>query len=53
MSKVKLEHELLDSKMATAVSLFNEWLKWCEKNGINGSLRTQIPKLFLVNDDLK
>lgn len=34
MSKVKLEHELLDSKIATASALFSEWLKWCEQNGI-------------------
>lgn len=34
MSKVKLEHELLDSKIATAAALFNEWIKWTAANGI-------------------
>lgn len=32
--KVKLEHELLDSKIATAAGLFNEWIKWCQANEI-------------------
>jgi hypothetical protein len=34
MSKVRLEHELLDSKIATATALLNEWLKWCDNNGV-------------------
>lgn len=34
MTKVTLQHELLDSKIATATALFSEWLKWCDENGI-------------------
>lgn len=42
MSKVKLEHELLDSKIATAAALYNEWLKWCADNQI---MPYAIPKI--------
>ncbi len=44
--RVKLEHEMLDSKMATAVALFNEWIKWCDQNGIAPDKISKIPELF-------
>lgn len=46
MSKVKIEHELLGSKMATAVALFNEWIKWCQINGIESRKIPMITDLF-------
>lgn len=47
MSKVKLEHELLDSTIATAAALFNEWIKWCEANGIKGYQIPHITNAFI------
>lgn len=47
--KVKLEHELLDSKIATAAALFNEWIKWCEANGIKSYSIPHITAAFNVN----
>lgn len=46
MVKVKLEHELLDSKIATASALFNEFLKWCEENDIKPYQITHITQSF-------
>lgn len=51
MAKVKIEHELLDSKIATATALFNEWIKWCDENKINPRAIAQIPQLFLVTPE--
>lgn len=45
-SKIKLEHELLDSKIATAAALFNEWVKWCNDNGIPAYSIPHITKAF-------
>lgn len=47
--KVKLEHELLDSKIATATALFNEWIKWCDDNNIRPQTTASIPKLFEIS----
>ncbi len=49
--KVKVEHELLDSKIATATALFNEWLKWCKENGVSPRTTAQIPRLFEVSQE--
>lgn len=46
--KVKLEHELLDSKIATAAALFNEWVKWCDENGIKPYAIPHITAAFNV-----
>lgn len=48
MTKVKLEHELLDSKIATAAALYNEWLKWCQVNGIKPYATPHITAAFQV-----
>lgn len=45
----RLEHEILDSKIATAVALFNEWIKWCKAEGIEPQAMTIIPELFRSN----
>lgn len=34
MSKVKIEHELLESKNATWVALLNKLIKWGEAEGV-------------------
>jgi len=47
MTKAKVEHDLLDSKIATAVALFNEWIKWCDENDIQRTTTVDIPKLFM------
>ena len=46
MSKVKLEHERLESTMATAVALFNEWIKWCDANDVGADKMPMIARLF-------
>lgn len=51
MSKVKLEHELLDSKIATAAALFNEWIKWCNEQGIKPYAIPHITAAFNVNKE--
>ncbi len=51
MSKTKIEHEMLDSKIATAVALFNEWIKWCDEQGLRPRTVTDIPALFLSFPD--
>jgi hypothetical protein len=51
MTKVKVEHELLDSKIATATALFNEWIKWCNDNNIKPRVIASIPKLFEVTEE--
>lgn len=51
MSKAKIEHEILDSKIATAAALFNEWIKWCEANGILARKLPLITQLFEVTPD--
>lgn len=51
MAKVKLEHELLDSKIATATALFCAWIKWCEDNNIKPRTISAIPKLFEVTPE--
>lgn len=51
MVTVKLEHELLDSKIATAAALFNEWIKWCNENNINPRTVASIPRLFEVSQE--
>lgn len=46
MKKIaKIEHPMLDSKNATAVALFNEWIKWCDDNGI---LARKIPLITQI-----
>ena len=47
--KVKLEHELLDSKIATAAALFNEWIRWCEENNIKSYAIPHITAAFNVS----
>lgn len=49
--KAKIEHDILDSKVATAVALFNEWIRWCNENDIQERTLTDIPKLFSVDLD--
>jgi hypothetical protein len=49
--KVKLEHELLDSKIATATALFNEWIKWCDEHNLKPRTIAAIPKLFEVTQE--
>lgn len=51
MAKVKLEHELLDSKIATAAALFNEWIKWCKENGIHGYQMPHITGAFNIKPE--
>lgn len=48
MGKVVLEHQVLDSKIATAAALFNEWVKWCQQQNIRPQTIAAIPKLFEV-----
>lgn len=48
MSKVKLEHEKLDSNIATAAALFNEWIKWCNRVGIKPYAIPHITEAFNV-----
>lgn len=51
MAKVKIEHELLESKIATAAALFNEWITWCKANGINGTQMSHITDAFRVTPE--
>lgn len=51
MTKVTLEHELLDSKIATAAALFSEWLKWCDENGIQPYAIPHITAAFNVKSE--
>lgn len=46
---VSIWHDLLDSKIATATALYNEWLKWCEANDLRAETIAGIPKLFEVS----
>ncbi len=48
--KAKIEHEMLDSKVATATALFNEWIKWCDENNIKPRVVAAIPRLFEVSE---
>lgn len=48
---VKIEHELLDSKIATATALLNEWIKWCNDNNIRPRTIASIPRLFEVTEE--
>ena len=49
--KAKIEHETLDSKIATATALFNEWVKWCEENDVHPRTIALIPKLFEMSKE--
>lgn len=49
--KVKIEHEMLESKTATAVALFDQWIRWCNANGIKARNIASIPELFQVTDE--
>lgn len=51
MSKVRLEHELLDSKVATATALLNEWLKWCCDNDIKPYAIPHIMAAFTIKPE--
>lgn len=48
MSKVKIEHELLESRIATATALFDQWIKWCKDNGIKSYQIPHITQAFNV-----
>lgn len=43
----KIEHERLDSTMATVVALHNEWIKWCTANDISAEKIYLIGRLFV------
>lgn len=47
----KIEHPMLDSKIATAVALFNEWIKWCEGNGVMARKIPLITQLFEITPE--
>lgn len=49
--KVKIEHDMLDSKIATAAALFNEWIKWCTDNNLKPRVVAAIPRLFEVSQE--
>lgn len=48
---VKLEHELLESKVATAAALLNEWIKWCGANGVKPYAIPHITAAFEIRQE--
>lgn len=43
-----LEHPQLDSNIATAAALFNEWIKWCTDHNIDGYAMTHITQAYQI-----
>lgn len=48
---VTLQHPRLDSNVATAAALLNEWLKWCEEIGIGPRQTTSIMESFRLTQE--
>lgn len=49
---VTLEHPRLESKTATAVALFDQWLRWCEEEGnLTARQITHVTKAFWLTPE--